>query len=79
MFTANSSKNPQNYCQPIKNSICYNIPLHTHDEDHFHHPQTLNLLSGIHTECILNGVKKHDEVQQKMLKNYYKDRMFNSK
>ena len=41
MFTANLSKNPQTYCQPIKNSICY-IPLHTHDEDNFHRPQTLN-------------------------------------
>ena len=38
MFTA---KNAQGYCQPSKESICYNLPLHTHDEDHFHHPQTL--------------------------------------
>ena len=35
MFTALSSKNTQGYCQPTKESICYNLPLHTHDEDHF--------------------------------------------
>ena len=39
MFTANAHKNAQGYCQPNKYSICYNQPLHTHDEDHFHHPQ----------------------------------------
>ena len=43
MFTANSHKNAQGYCQPNKHSICYNLPLHTHDEDHFHHPQILKL------------------------------------
>ena len=36
---ANAHKNAQGYCQPNKDSICYNLPLHTHDEDHFHHPQ----------------------------------------
>ena len=50
MFTANSSKNAQGYCQPTKESICYNLPLHTHDKDHFHHPQILKLASGLHTE-----------------------------
>ena len=41
MFTANAHKNAQGYCQTNKDSICYNLPLHTHDEDHFHHPQIL--------------------------------------
>ena len=41
MFTANSSKNTQGYCQPSKESICYNLPLDTHNEDHFHDPQIL--------------------------------------
>ena len=50
LFTANSSKNTQGYCQPTKDSICYNLPLHTHNEDHFHHPQILKLASGTHTE-----------------------------
>ena len=27
MFTANSSKNAQGYCQPTKESICYNLQL----------------------------------------------------
>ena len=27
MFTANSHKNAQGYCQPNKDSICYNLPL----------------------------------------------------
>ena len=51
MFTAYSSKNTQGYCQPTKESICYNLynlSLHTHDEDHFHHPQILKLASGTH-------------------------------
>ena len=39
MFPANTSKNAQGHCQPNKDSICYNLTLHTHDEDHFHHPQ----------------------------------------
>ena len=29
MFTANSHKNAQGYCQPNLDSICYNLPLHT--------------------------------------------------
>ena len=53
MFTSNSHKNTQGYCQPIKDSICYNLPLHTHKEDHFHHPQILKLAPGTHTEWIL--------------------------
>ena len=43
MFTAKSSKNTQGYCQLTKESICYNLPLHTHDEDHFYHPQILKI------------------------------------
>ena len=50
MFTANAQKNAQGYCQPNKDSICYNLPLHTHDEDHFRHPQVLKLAPGTHTE-----------------------------
>ena len=34
-------KKTQGYCQPTKESICYNLLLHTHDEDHFHHTQIL--------------------------------------
>ena len=68
MFTANSHKNAQSYCQPNKDSICYNLPLHTHDEDHFHHPQILKLASGTHTEWISNRDKKHNEIYQKVTK-----------
>ena len=52
MFTAKAHKITQGYCQPNKDSICicYNLPLHTHDENRFHHPQTLKLASGTHTE-----------------------------
>ena len=57
MFAANSSKNPQGFCQPTKDSICYNLPQDTHDEDHFHHPQFLKLACGTHTEWILNRNK----------------------
>ena len=52
MFTASSSKNAHCYCQPTKESICYNLPLHTQDEDHFLDPQILKLASGTHTEWI---------------------------
>ena len=68
MFTANSHKNAQGYCQPNKDSICYNLPLHTHDEDYFHHPQSLKLASGTHTEWIFNRDKKHNEIYQKVTK-----------
>ena len=61
-------KNIQGYCQPIKDSMCYNLPLHTHDEDHVHHPQTLKLASGTHTEWILSRDKKHKEIYQKVTK-----------
>ena len=67
MFTANAHKNAQGYCQPNKDSICYYLPLHTHDEDHFHYPQILKLASGTHTEWILNRDKKH-EIYQKITK-----------
>ena len=68
MFTANAHKNAQGHCKPNKDSICYNLPLHTHDEDHFHHPQILRLASGTHTEWILNRNKKHNEIYQKVTK-----------
>ena len=58
IITANAHRNAQGYCQPNKGPICYNLPLHTHDEDHFHHPQILKLASGTHTEWILNRDKK---------------------
>ena len=32
-------KNTQGSCQTTKKSMCYNLPQHTHDEDHFHQPQ----------------------------------------
>ena len=69
MFTANAHKNAQGYCQPNKDSICYNLQLHTHDEDHFHHPQILKLASGTHTEWILIRDKEHNEIYQKTTKS----------
>ena len=66
MFTANLHKIAQGYCQPNKDSICYNLLFYTHDEDHFHHPQILKLASGTHTEWILNRDKKHNEIYQKV-------------
>ena len=68
MFTASAYKNTQGYCQPNKDSICYNLPLHTHDEDHFHHPQILKLASRTRTEWILNRDKKDYEIHQKVTK-----------
>ena len=59
MFTVNAHKNAQSNCQPNKDSICYNLPLHTHNEDHFHHPQILKLASGTHTKWVLDRDKKH--------------------
>ena len=78
MFTANSSKNTQGYCQPIKESICYNLPLDTHNEDHFHDPQILKLASGTYTEWILNRDKKHNEIYQKVTKKLLERQNINS-
>ena len=76
MLTAHSSKNARIYCQPTKESICCNLPLHTHDEDHFHHPQVLKLASGTHSKRILNRDKKHNEIYQNVTKkNCYKDKI----
>ena len=58
MFTANAHKNAQGFCQPNKDSFCYYLSLHTHDENHFHHPQILTLASGTHTEWTLKRDKK---------------------
>ena len=62
IFTANFSKNTQGYCQPTKESLCYNLLLHTHDEDHSHHPLNLKLASETHAEWILIKDKKHNEI-----------------
>ena len=78
MFTANAHKNAQGYCQPNKDSICYNLPTHTHDEAHFHHPQFLKLASGTHTEWILNRDKKHNEIYQKVTKKLLQKQNINS-
>ena len=70
MFTANAHKNAQGFCQPNKDSICYNLTLHTHDEDHFHHPQILKLASSTHTQGILNrdkNTRKFIKKQQKIV------------
>ena len=68
IFTAKSSKNTQGYCQPTRESICYNLPLHTHDEDHFHHPKIFKLASCTDIELFLNRDKKHYEIYQKIAK-----------
>ena len=58
MFTAKSSINTHGFCQPTKESRAYNLPLHIHDEAHFHHPQISKLSFGTHTKWILNRDKK---------------------
>ena len=78
LFTTNSSKNTQGYCQPTEESICYNLPLHTHDEDHFHHPQILKLASVRHTEWISNRDKKYNEIYQKVTKKLLQRQNTNS-
>ena len=50
MFPAHASKNTQAYFQPTKESKYYNLPLHTHDKDHFYRPQFLKLAFGTHTK-----------------------------
>ena len=57
MFTANPSINTQAYCQSTKESICYNILQHTHDEDPINHPQILKITSDTHTKWIFNRGK----------------------
>ena len=76
MFTANAHKMHKvianqtkiQFVIPNKDSICYNLPLHAHDEDHFHHPQNLKLASGTHNKWILKSDKKHNEIYQKITK-----------
>ena len=68
MFTANAHKNTQGYYQPNKDSICYNLLLDTHDEEHFHHPQILKLASSTHYEWTLSRDKKHRKIYQKVTK-----------
>ena len=65
MFTATSLKNAQSYCQPNKNIFCYNLPLHTHDEDPLPQTQIQKLASGTHTELILNQDKKNVTILSK--------------
>ena len=77
MFTADSHKNAQGCCHPVKDSICYNLPLHTYDEDHFHHSQILKLGSGTHTEWILNRDKKNSEIYQKVTKKLLQRQIIN--
>ena len=83
MFTANAHKNQQGYCQPNKDSIFYNLPLHTHDEYHFHHPKILKLASGTHTEWILNRdkntMKPTKKQQKKLLQRQNLNYQFNSR
>ena len=52
MFTANAHKYAQSYCQPNKDSSCYNLPLHTLSS-----PPILKLASSTQTEWILNRDK----------------------
>ena len=68
MFTAKSSKTTQGYCQPRRESVCHNLPLHTHNEDRFHHPQIFKLASRTDIEWVLNKDKKHYEIYQKNAK-----------
>ena len=44
------NQNPQKPIMFTANAhICCNLPLHTHDEDHFHHPKILKLAFSTHT------------------------------
>ena len=85
MFTANSSKNKQAYCQPTKESMHYNLLLRAHDEDHLHHPKKLILAFGTDTEWISNKKNKNKKIKNKKKfieiwrTNYYKDKSFITK
>ena len=72
MLTANSSKNAKCYCQPTKESVCYNLPIDTHDEDHYHHPKNSKLASGLHTVWILNRDEKQNNFYQEKAKKVLK-------
>ena len=72
LFRANAHKNAQGYYQPNKDSICYKLPVHTHDEDLFHRPQILKLAFGAHTETILKRDKNTMNFIKKYQRNCYK-------
>ena len=65
IFTANAHENTQSYCQSNEDLLFYNLLLHTHHQDHFHHSQILNLATGTHTEWISNI----DKNTMKFIKN----------
>ena len=71
MFIANSSKNEQGFYQATKDSICCNLASHRHNEDNFHHPQTLKLAYGTHTEYFVNRNKNtlKNTIKNKYIKN----------
>ena len=71
-------KNTQDYCQPTKESICYNRRLHTQYEAQFRHPQILKLASGTYTEWILNRDKNQKEIYQKIPKKLLQRQNINS-
>ena len=80
MFTAIAHKIAQSYCQPKKDSICYNLPLNTHDEDHFHHPQILKLASGTgFYKKIKNTMKSTKNQQKKLLQRQNINNQINSR
>ena len=67
-----SQQTPQQYTRLLptyKRINLFYLPFHTHDEDHFDHPQILKLASSTHTEMILNRDKK---TQCKLSKNSQK-------
>ena len=56
----------------------YNLLLHTHDEDYFHHPQILKIASGTHTKWIFNRGKKNKDIYQKVTKSLLQRQNINS-
>ena len=63
---ANSSKNAKRHCHPTKDSL---LPLHTHEEDHFHYPQNLKLAF----------IKNTRKFIKRFQRTHYKVNIFNPK
>ena len=78
-FTVNSSQSAQGHCQLIKDSLCNNLPLYTHDEDRLHHQLILKLASCTHKHGFWIETKNATKFIKNLQRNYNKDKLFISK
>ena len=75
IFTANSSKNAQGYCQTTKHSVCHNSP----SDKSFSPSKNFETRPWYTYRMDFKQRQKPNEVHQKLHKNYCKDKIFKLK